>query len=121
MKSKPDSKRGVVYSTESGEMCPDCGKPVTSCFCHNRRSGLPNDGIIRVSRETKGRKGSGVTVISGIPLDEASIKSLAKQLKKKCGTGGTVKSGIIEIQGDQRDKVMEELSGLGYQVKRSGG
>lgn len=121
MKSKSDSNKGVIYSTDSGEICPDCGKPVNSCFCHNRRSGLPNDGIIRVSRETKGRKGSGVTIVSGVPLDAASIKKLAKQLKQKCGTGGTVKSGIIEIQGDQRDKVVEELSRLGYQVKRSGG
>lgn len=80
-----------------------------------------NDGVVRVGRETKGRKGAGVTVISGIPSHPEGLKQIAKELKQKCGTGGTVKSGIIEIQGDQRDLLVEELKNRGYTVKRSGG
>ena len=80
-----------------------------------------NDGIVRVGRETKGRKGAGVTVISGIPVQPDALAKLAKQFKQKCGTGGTVKNGVIEIQGDQRDTLMAELTKLGYTVKRSGG
>jgi len=79
------------------------------------------DGIVRVGRETKGRKGAGVTVITGIPTNPAGLKQIAKELKQKCGTGGTVKNGVIEIQGDQRDLLVEELSSRGYTVKRSGG
>jgi translation initiation factor 1 len=76
---------------------------------------------VRVGRETKGRKGKGMTIITGVPLDEESLKNLAKQLKKKCGCGGAVKNGVIEIQGDQRDILIEELTNQGYTVKRSGG
>ena len=76
---------------------------------------------MRISRETKGRKGSGVSIITGIALDDKDLKKLSKRLKKKCGTGGTVKSGAIEIQGDHRDVLKEELSKLGYTVKLSGG
>lgn len=76
-----------------------------------------NDGIVRVSRETKGRKGSGVSIITGIPLDDKDLKQIAKQLKQKCGTGGTVKSGTIEIQGNHRATLKQELSKLGYTVK----
>lgn len=78
-----------------------------------------NDGVVRVGRETKGRKGAGVTVVSGIPPEELPL--LAKELKKKCGTGGTVKNGVIEIQGDQRDVLVVELQVRGYAVKRAGG
>ena len=72
-------------------------------------------------RETKGRKGKGVTLVSGGPLDGADLTRLGKELKKKCGSGGTVKNGIIEIQGDHRDQVVELLSGRGWTVKRAGG
>ena len=72
-------------------------------------------------RETKGRKGKGVTLVTGIPLDEAGLKQLAKSLKQKCGSGGSVKNGVIEIQGDQRALLEKELGGLGYKVKRAGG
>lgn len=79
------------------------------------------DGIVRVGRETKGRKGSGVTVITGIPGHPEGLEKLAKQFKQLCGTGGTVKNGVIEIQGEHRDRLVDELQKLGYTVKRSGG
>jgi translation initiation factor 1 len=79
------------------------------------------DGVVRVGRETKGRKGAGVTVITGIPTHPEGLKQIAKELKQKCGTGGTVKNGVIEIQGDRRDLLVAELAARGYTVKRSGG
>ncbi len=84
-------------------------------------SGSKGDGIVRVGRETKGRKGSGVTVITGIASHPEGLEKLAKQFKQQCGTGGTVKNGVIEIQGDHRDLLVVELQRLGYTVKRSGG
>ena len=109
-----------VYSTEHGKMCPRCEKPIAGCVCKQKQTVPQGDGIVRVGRETKGRKGKGVTLISGIPLDNNELKRLAKQLKQKCGTGGTIKAGVIEIQGDHRNTLMEELKKLGYSVKRSG-
>ena len=83
--------------------------------------GPPRDGVVRVARETKGRKGSGVTLITGVPLTGDDLKDLARELKQKCGTGGTIKNGVIEIQGDQRDDLVDLLSARGWTVKRSGG
>jgi len=80
-----------------------------------------NDGVVRVGRETKGRKGTGVTIISGIPTHPEGLKQIAKELKQKCGTGGTVKNGVIEIQGDHRNLLVGELTARGYTVKKSGG
>jgi translation initiation factor 1 len=77
--------------------------------------------VVRVGRETKGRRGKGVTVVTGLPLDAAGLAALAKELKKRCGTGGTVRGETIEIQGDHRDKLVEELSKRGWTAKRSGG
>jgi translation initiation factor 1 len=115
-------KYGVVYSTEHGRMCPECGRPVAECGCRREKAAIaPGDGIVRVSRETKGRKGKGVTVITGVPLDEQGLQKLATDLKRKCGAGGTVKGGTIEIQGDHRDLLVAELTKRGYTVKRSGG
>ncbi len=111
----------IVYSTEFGKMCPKCGKPVAKCICKQQKNSFKNDGIVRVARETKGRKGKGVTVITGVPLNSDEITKLAKQLKQKLGTGGTVKNGVIEIQGDHRDTLVEELKKQGFKVKRSGG
>ncbi len=117
---KKGSSGGLVFSTEQGRMCPDCRQPVDKCVCG--QSEVPaGDGIVRVSRETKGRKGKGVTLITGIPLAEKELKSYAKQLKARCGTGGTVKDGVVEIQGDQRDILVPLLKEKGWTVKRSGG
>jgi len=112
---------GIVYSTDHGKICPDCGKPIPKCVCHPKESVPKGDGIVRVSLETKGRRGKGVTLISGIPLDRESLRDLAKALKQTCGSGGTVKEGIIEIQGDHRDLLVDALKKKGYTVKRSGG
>ena len=84
-------------------------------------STLRGDGTVRVGRETKGRKGKGVTVVAGVPLAGDALEDLATRLKKRCGSGGTVHEGIIEIQGDHRDTLVAELGKLGYTVKRSGG
>jgi translation initiation factor 1 len=119
--TKKEKNSGIVYSTEHGKMCPACSRPMTECICRRKKSAPQGDGIVRVGRETKGRKGKGVTLISGVPLDYEAIKRLGKELKKKCGTGGTVKDGIIEIQGDHRDLLVLELKKKGWTVKHSGG
>ncbi len=111
---------GLVFSTEQGRMCPDCRKPLDQCTC-KAPVAPAGDGVVRVSRETKGRKGKGVTIIAGVPLAGAELKALAKVLKAKCGTGGTVKDNTIEIQGDQRDILVPILQEKGWTVKRSGG
>ncbi len=110
-----------VYSSEGGRTCPECGRPVGDCVCGSRKNAPPSDGTVRVSRETKGRKGKGVTVVTGVPLAGVELADLAKQLKNRCGAGGTVKNGIIEIQGDHRDRVVAELQQRGWTVKKSGG
>jgi len=115
------SRSDLVYSTESGRMCPGCQKPAAECVCKKRQSSPSGDGIVRLMRETKGRKGKGVTLITGVPLEDAELKKLAKALKQRCGSGGSMKNGVIEIQGDHRDVLEKELSGLGYRVKRAGG
>lgn len=112
---------GVVYSTDFGRICTTCSEPVDHCTCRSDKGQSPGDGIVRISRETKGRKGSGVSLISGLPLDSGELKQLAKKLKKKCGSGGSVKKGIIEIQGDHRAQLIAELEKEGYKVKRAGG
>ncbi len=119
---RKNASGGLVYSTQQGRMCPGCGEPVSACRCNRLKSGTTvGDGIVRVGRETKGRKGKGVTTISGIPLPAPELKAYAAQLKKKCGTGGAVKNGVVEIQGDHRDALVEELKKQGWVVKRSGG
>lgn len=113
---------GLVYSTESGRMCPVCRRPLASCSCRrDAQAPVPADGIVRVSRETKGRGGKAVTVVRGLALDAASLGQLAQQLKSSCGSGGTVKDGAIEVQGDHCEKVMALLKGQGHAVKRAGG
>jgi translation initiation factor 1 len=116
-----DSGSRLVYSSEAPRMCENCGKPLAKCRCRHKLAAPSGDGIVRVGRETKGRKGKGVTLAMGIPLEEEALKQLAKQLKAKCGSGGTVKNGVIEIQGDHRDLIMEELKKGGFTVKRGGG
>ena len=135
MKSR-NKTGGLAYSTEK---CSRCGWPKHQCACSRpssppaqdkgRRRGKgtavahapPKDGVVRVERQTKGRKGKGVTVIHGVPLEGDDLKALAKALKARCGSGGTVKQGTIEIQGDHRDTVIAELKTKGWTVKRSGG
>ena len=112
---------GTVYSTEQGKMCPKCGYPVSNCSCKQNEEIPDRSGTVILSRETKGRKGKGVTLISGLPLPQAELKVLAKKLKQKCGTGGTLKDRVIEIQGDHRKPLFEELSKQGFKVKISGG
>lgn len=112
----------LAYSSDSSRMCTACGQPVATCRCKKGRKAAPKgDGIVRVGRETKGRKGKGVTLISGIPVDEVELRQLATRLKQKCGSGGTVKESVIEIQGDHRDAIVAELEELGFRVKRAGG
>jgi len=95
---------------------------VAECRCREKAASAPaGDGTVRVSRQTKGRKGKGVTVVTGLPLGQAEITKLARDLKKKCGSGGTVRDGVIEIQGEHRDTLVEELGRRGYSVRRSGG
>lgn len=121
MPSKSTSP-GLVYSTGHGAICPECGHAVARCACP-RQQPIANkgDGIVRIGRETKGRKGKGVTLISGLPLDEAALRILARQLKQRCGSGGTVKERVIEIQGDHRSLLIDELTKQGYRVKQAGG
>jgi len=121
MTKRKNTNSDIVYSTEHGKMCPACSRPVSECICRRQKGAPKGDGIVRVGRQTKGRKGKGVTLISGVPLNYEAIKRLGKELKKKCGTGGTVKDGIIEIQGDHRDMLVHELEKKGWTVKRSGG
>ena len=106
-----DKNSRLVYSTETGRVKEE--KPAA-----RQPEG---DGIVRIRRETAGRNGKGVTTISGVLLDEPKLKDLAKALKVICGVGGAVKDGVIEIQGDQRDKVKAELEKRGFTVKLAGG
>ena len=101
-------------------MCPVCRNPVAACTCGQTKRPA-GDGIVRVSRETKGRKGKGVTLVKGLALDDAALAALAKQLKAACGSGGTVKDGVIEVQGDHCEQVMQLLAKQGMTVKRAGG
>ncbi|MEI6127431.1 MAG: translation initiation factor Sui1 [Pseudomonadota bacterium] len=121
MKTGKEKHAGIVFSTEHGTMCPACNNPLAHCSCTRGTRPSKGDGTVRVSRETKGRKGKGVTIITGLPLDQEGLSHIAKKLKQKCATGGTIKEAAIELQGDHRDRVLEELKQQGYTVKRSGG
>jgi len=110
----------TVYSTELGRMCPKCDKPVAECVC-KKQTRQHGDGVVRVQRESKGRKGKTVTLVSGVPLGDEALRSLLSELKRQCGAGGTIKDGAIEIQGDHRAKLVEELKKRGYTVKIAGG
>jgi translation initiation factor 1 len=111
----------TVYSTEWGRMCPNCGKPVKDCVCKQSRQSVKTDGFVRLQRQSKGRNGKPVTLISGVPLDGKDLQDLHKELKRLCGSGGTIKDGVMEIQGDHRDKLNEVLGKKGYKVKMVGG
>jgi translation initiation factor 1 len=102
-------------------MCPHCGLPQKRCACRESPRAPRGDGVVRVRRETQGRKGKTVTTISGVPLPDDALGALAGELKRRCGTGGSAKDGVIEIQGDHRDVLVAELESRGYTVKRAGG
>src|SRR6267154_473583 len=120
-KPKFSNASSLVYSTDVGRRCPNCGKPVAACSCKQNKPVSKSDGVVRVSRETKGRGGKAVNVITGLALAPAELDKLCTQLKKRCGSGGTTKDGTIEIQGEHRDTLVAELSKLGYTVKKAGG
>ena len=115
----------LVYSTETGRICPKCNTPISECSCKKKRPDpkpkITPDGIIRVRREVKGRKGKTVTTTAGFNPNDKGLNLLSKQLKQHCGTGGSVKDGTIIIQGDHRDKIKVFLEGQGYAVKIAGG
>jgi translation initiation factor 1 len=110
-----------VYSTDGGRLCPQCHRPTGECVCGKDRPVSAGDGIVRIRRETKGRGGKAMTVVDGIPLAPEQLKQLAREMKQRCGVGGSVKDDAIEIQGDQRELLREFLQQRGYTVKLSGG
>ena len=112
---------GLVYSTDAGRMCPDCRQPIAQCLC-KKPVAPPTDGVVRVFFETKGRGGKGVTVVRGLGLAEPELAALGKKLKAACGVGGTAKDGVVELQGDHRDRVIALLQAQGVRnVKKAGG
>ena len=118
--SKAKNSR-LVYSTETGRLCPQCHRPVADCVCGKDRPAATGDGIVRLHRETKGRGGKAVTLIRGLDLPEQELRKLTRALKQKCGVGGALKNDHIEIQGDQRQKLLAELEVRGFKVKIAGG
>ncbi len=115
-----NDKSITVYSTESGRICPGCGQPLDRCNCKKQTVLPKGDGTARVSRSTKGRGGKCVSLITGMQLEPDKLNRLARHLKQKCGTGGTVKDGVIEIQGDHRELIVKELAVLGHKARLSG-
>jgi translation initiation factor 1 len=113
----------TVYSSHAGRICPACQRPVERCACRKGRAGAATagDGVVRVRREIAGRRGKPVTTIAGAPLDEDRLRELASELKRRCGSGGSVKDGVIEIQGDHREAIVPLLEARGFRVKLAGG
>jgi translation initiation factor 1 len=112
----------VVYSTETGAHCSECGKPNSNCSCAAvKKAKILGDGVVRVKRETGGRAGKTVSVIYGLPLTSTQLDGLASELKKACGCGGSAKDGTIEIQGDRVEQLVRELIRRGFAAKRGGG
>jgi translation initiation factor 1 len=110
----------VVYSTEKGRVCPRCGWPEAKCQCSSNRAAnepLPSRIVAKLRMEKKGRGGKMVTAIDGLPRNDAFLKELAQELKRTCGTGGTVTEGGIELHGDLRDRLREVLAQKGFTVK----
>lgn len=112
---------GLVYSTEAGRICPACRQPVGSCQCKAPAPQPPGDGIVRVSREKQGRAGKLVTVVRGLQGDAAALAGWGKRLRTACGAGGTVKDGVLEVQGDHAERIVALLAEAGLRVKRAGG
>ena len=112
---------GLVYSTDAGRMCPACRRPRAQCACAKTAAPPKGDGIVRVSRETRGRGGKAVTLVRGLDLEATVLADLAKLLRSHCGAGGTVKNGVVEVQGDHAERIVEALLKQGFKAKRAGG
>jgi translation initiation factor 1 len=121
MGMKNAGQGGLVYSTDAGRMCPACRQPVAQCACKAATAAPAGDGVARVRRETGGRGGKAVTVIRGLPLQGEALAQLGKRLRTACGAGGTLKDGVLEVQGDHVDRVVEWLKKEGLAAKRAGG
>jgi translation initiation factor 1 len=117
---KTSANSSLVYSTETGRICPECRNPASACTC-KARAAIVGDGMVRVARQSKGRGGKTVTIVKGVALDAAALAALGKQLRTACGSGGTVKDGVIEIQGDHCELLIATLKKLGIDAKRAGG
>lgn len=122
----------IVYSSEAGRICPACGRKISVCDCRGKgarariaarteaEAAKAADGVVRVGRSSKGRGGKVVTTVTGVPGGDEEKKKLAAELKRSCGTGGSLKDGVIEIQGEHRDALVRELESRGFTVKRVG-
>jgi translation initiation factor 1 len=122
----------LVYSSEQGRVCTECGRSESRCVCRGKSArarikareeaaaAKSSDGIVRVGRSTKGRRGKVVSTVTGVPIEANELRDLAAELKRLCGTGGALKEGIIEIQGDHRDTLVGALEERGFKVKRVG-
>ena len=120
----PTRDTRIVYSTDVGSVCPGCGWPRRTCQCSGRAAAtepVPEHPVAKLRMEKKGRGGKTVTVVRGLAGDDATLHKVGRQLRTACGSGGTVKDGAIEVQGDHCDRVMELLKGQGHTVKRAGG
>lgn len=123
------SENRLVYSTEKGRICPQCARSASACTCKKKKTGkggkpqsvYPRDGTVRIQREVKGRKGKTVTAIYGVPLENEKMQKFAKTLKRRCGAGGSVKDGVIVVQGDHRQTLLDEIKKHGYSAKLAGG
>ena len=119
---KPEGKGGLVYSTDGGRMCPSCRQPAAVCRCAAlARDAVVGDGRVRVAREKAGRGGKTVTTVRGLPLAADALASLGKRLRAACGTGGSARDGMLELQGDHVERVLATLLADGFSAKRSGG
>jgi translation initiation factor 1 len=122
MTMRKPASGGLVYSTEGGRMCPACRRALAACACAAQATTPKGDGVVRVSRESKGRGGKTVTLVRGLALAPDALAALGKRLRSACGSGGTVKDGVIEVQGDHADRVVALLQAEGVgPVKRAGG
>jgi len=111
---------GTVYSTAAGRVCPTCGWPEANCQCSSCKAGdepVPSRIVAKLRMEKKGRGGKTVTVVDGLPRNGAFLKALVQELKRACGTGGTIVEGGIELRGDLRDRVRDALAQKGFAVK----
>lgn len=122
MNQKNDDNYREVYSTERGEICAQCQRAKATCGCaEEKRKAVVGDGSVKVRRETKGRGGKTVTTISGLALNRDQLRDLLSDLKRRVGTGGAEKDGILEIQGDHCDVIIQELAKRSIKAKRAGG